>query len=228
MNSRQNPMRTVIIAVILGALAIGGYAIFTAKSDKNGTQQNAADTKAPDASTADTKPAETKTSDAPAPSAPAPDTKTPDAAAPAAKPADTKAADTSSAATPAAAPVDDLTRFDGKPYKVYPDGKVNFATYRGYNMYSSICIVCHGPAGLGSSFAPALVDSLKALSYDDFVGTVMNGRENITSVSNNVMPSFGTNPTVVKYIDSLYAYLKGRSDGAIGRGELNFAGSKNE
>ena len=105
---------------------------------------------------------------------------------------------------------------------------MNFATYRGYNMYSSICIVCHGPAGLGSSFAPALVDSLKALSYEDFVGTVMNGRENITSVSNNVMPSFGTNPTVVKYIDSLYAYLKGRSDGAIGRGELNFAGSKDE
>ena len=105
---------------------------------------------------------------------------------------------------------------------------MNFATYRGYNMYSSICFVCHGPAGLGSSFAPALVDSLKVLTYDDFVGTVMNGRENITSVSNNVMPSFGTNPTVVKYIDSLYAYLKGRADGAIGRGELNFAGSKDE
>ncbi|MFZ0692589.1 MAG: cytochrome c, partial [Alphaproteobacteria bacterium] len=225
---RQNPMRKVIIAVILGALAIGAYAIFTANSDKSGRQQSAADTKAPDANTVEKKAAETKTSDTAASSAPAPDAKTADTAAPAAKPADSKAADTNTAANPAAAPVDDLTRFDGKPYKVYPDGKVNFATYRGYNMYSSICFVCHGPAGLGSSFAPALVESLKVLSYEDFVGTVMNGRENITSVSNNVMPSFGTNPTIVKYIDSLYAYLKGRSDGAIGRGELEFAGPKDE
>ena len=61
MNSRQNPMRMVIIAVILGALAIGAYVIFTANSDQKGPQQSAADTKAPDASTADTKAAETKT-----------------------------------------------------------------------------------------------------------------------------------------------------------------------
>jgi len=74
-------------------------------------------------------------------------------------------------------------------------------------MYSSICIVCHGPDAMGSSFAPALVDSLKVLSYDDFVATVMNGRVNISSTSNNAMPSFGDNPTVAKYIDSLYAYL---------------------
>ena len=212
----MTPVRTAIIAVILGALAIGAYAIFTANSDKNGPRQSAADTKAPDASVA-AKPAETKAAEA----------KTSDAGAPAVKPADTKPADTSAAAT-SAAPVDNLTRFDGKPYKIYPDGKVNFSTYRGYNMYSSICFVCHGPSALGSSFAPALVDSLKVLTYEDFVGTVMNGRENITSVSNNVMPSFGTNPTVVKYIDSLYAYLKGRADGAIGRGELNFAGPKDE
>jgi mono/diheme cytochrome c family protein len=113
------------------------------------------------------------------------------------------------------------------PYKIFPSGKVDFNTYRGYNMYSSICFVCHGPDAKGSSFAPRLMDSLKYLSYEDFVATVMNGRENITSVSNNAMPSFGENPTVVKYIDSLYAYIKGRADGAIKAGIPEWEGPKN-
>jgi len=107
-----------------------------------------------------------------------------------------------------------------------PDGKVNFATYRGYNLYASVCHVCHGHAGLGSSFAPSLVDSLKSMSYEDFVTVVMNGRQNITSATTNVMPSFGDNPSVVKYIDSINAYLKARSDGAIGDGDVLWEGPK--
>ncbi len=121
---------------------------------------------------------------------------------------------------------DPQTRYDGKPYKIYPDGKVNFATFRGYNIYASVCHVCHGYSALGSSFAPALKESLKDLTYEDFIATVMNGRENITSTSNNVMPSFGENKTIVKYIDSIYAYLKGRADGAIGVGDTEYEGPK--
>lgn len=131
------------------------------------------------------------------------------------------------AAVGAAAP-DAVRRFNGKPYKLYPDGKVNFATYRGYNLYASVCHVCHGHAALGSSFAPSLVDSLKSMSYEDFVTVVMNGRQNITSATTNVMPSFGDNPTVAKYIDSLYAYLKARSDGAIGDGDIQWEGPKDQ
>lgn len=122
----------------------------------------------------------------------------------------------------------DVTRFDGKPYKLYPDGKVNFATYRGYNMYASVCHVCHGHAGLGSSFAPSLVDSLKTMSYEDFVTVVMNGRQDITSATTDVMPPFGDNPSVSKYIDSIYAYLKARSDGAIGDSDVEWQGPKDE
>jgi len=123
---------------------------------------------------------------------------------------------------------DDVTRFNGKPYKLYPDGKVNFSTYRGYNLYASVCHVCHGHAGLGSSFAPSLVDSLKSMSYADFITVVMNGRQDITSATTNVMPSFGDNPTVAKYIDSIYAYLKARSDGAIGDGDIQWEGPKDQ
>jgi hypothetical protein len=32
------------------------------------------------------------------------------------------------------------------------------------------------------------------------------------------MPAFGTTEDVVNHIDDIYAYLKARSDGAIGRG----------
>ena len=50
---------------------------------------------------------------------------------------------------------------DGKPYKVYPAGKVNFSTYPGCNPYPSVCHVCHGHAAVRSSFAPSLLDSPK-------------------------------------------------------------------
>lgn len=114
------------------------------------------------------------------------------------------------------------------PYKVYPDGKLNFAVRRGYNMFHSICYVCHGFEARGSSFAPNLIESMKTLTYEDFVTVVMNGRENITSTSNNVMPSFGENKSVVKYIDSLYAWLKARADGAVAEGDPPWEGPKTE
>jgi hypothetical protein len=32
------------------------------------------------------------------------------------------------------------------------------------------------------------------------------------------MPSFGTDPNVMCYLDDIYTYLKARSDGVVGRG----------
>jgi methanol metabolism-related c-type cytochrome len=105
-----------------------------------------------------------------------------------------------------------------KPYKIAPDGTVNWPVYSGYRRYHSDCHVCHGPDGMGSSFAPALVQSLKTLSYDQFIDTVTNGKKEVSTSADKVMPSFGVNPNVMCFIDDLYAYLKARSDGAIGRG----------
>ena len=62
---------------------------------------------------------------------------------------------------------------DGNPtYKIAPDGTVDWYTYSGFRRYHSECHVCHGPNGDGSSFAPALKDSLKRISYGDFLGIV--------------------------------------------------------
>lgn len=104
-----------------------------------------------------------------------------------------------------------------KPYSIV-NGKVDKGTYNGWRRYHSSCHTCHGPDGLGSSYAPSLVDSLKTMSYEDFTEVVINGRENVSTSQQNVMPAFGTVMDVATYIDDIYAYLKARSDGALGRG----------
>lgn len=104
-----------------------------------------------------------------------------------------------------------------RPY-VVEDGKVDQGTYNGFRRYHSDCHVCHGPDGLGSSFAPGLIDSLKALSFDEFIGIVAQGRESIAGGKVLKMPGFASNPNVMDHIQDIYAYLKARSDGAIGRG----------
>ena len=100
------------------------------------------------------------------------------------------------------------------PYQV-KDGKVDKATYNGYRRFGNACERCHGQGGAGSSFAPSLTKALKTMSYDDFVETVINGRQNLANGQNKVMPAFGTNVDVVTYMDDIYGYLKARSDGAL-------------
>ncbi len=122
---------------------------------------------------------------------------------------------------PAAGP-DEMGKYtdkDGNPtYNVKPDGTVDWITFSGFKRYHSECHVCHGPNGGGSSYAPALVDSVKRLSYDDFKAIIIQGKRDVNTASNLVMPSFGTNVNVVCFIDDIWAYLKAVSDGAIPQG----------
>src|ERR1700686_493237 len=83
---------------------------------------------------------------------------------------------------------------DGNPtYKISGEGVVDWYTYSGFRRYHSDCHVCHGPNGEGSSYAPALADSLKTVNYSDFINIVTNGRKNVDAANDKVMPSFGTN-----------------------------------
>jgi methanol metabolism-related c-type cytochrome len=108
---------------------------------------------------------------------------------------------------------------DGNPtYKVDKDGKLDFYSYIGFVRYSANCLQCHGPDGLGSTYAPALVDSLKNINYNDFMATVASGKKDVTAAQQLVMPALGENKNVMCYIDAIYVYLRGRSTGAIGRG----------
>ena len=105
---------------------------------------------------------------------------------------------------------------DEEKYYTIEDGKVDQGTYNGWRRYHASCHTCHGPDGLGSSYAPSLVDA--PMSYEDFTEVVINGRENVSSSQQSVMPAFGNVMDVATYIDDIYAYVQARADGALDRG----------
>lgn len=95
------------------------------------------------------------------------------------------------------------------PYKVVDGYKVDDFTMTGFRTWrAAACDRCHG-ANQEGMVGPSLVASLKTLSKDDFVKTLKDGR------LEKGMPSWAENKQVMGNIDALYAYLKGRSDGAI-------------
>lgn len=104
--------------------------------------------------------------------------------------------------------------FDAKgdpTYNVGADGTVDWYTFSGYRRYHAECHVCHGPNGGGSTYAPALKDSVKRFNYAEFAGIVIGGRQN----GNSVMPAFADNKNASCYIDDLYVYLRALSTGAV-------------
>jgi mono/diheme cytochrome c family protein len=100
------------------------------------------------------------------------------------------------------------------PYKVVDGYKVDAFTMKGFRAWrAAACDRCHG-ANQEGMVGPSLINSLKTLPKEEFVKVVRDGR------LDKGMQSFGTNKQVMDNIDSLYAYLKGRSDGAITRAKV--------
>ena len=111
---------------------------------------------------------------------------------------------------------------DGNPtYKVEKDGTVDWYTYIGFTRYSAECLRCHGPDGMGSTYAPALMDSMKHLDYSAFYATVAGGKQAVSSSQNLVMPALGADKNVMCFVDEIYTYLRARADGAVDRGRPN-------
>jgi mono/diheme cytochrome c family protein len=103
---------------------------------------------------------------------------------------------------------------DGTPYKVADGNKVDKATFDGWRTWRALaCERCHGAQQQGL-VGPSLLESLKHLSKDEFKQTLLKGRPQ------KGMPNFDGSKMVTENIDGLYAYLKGRSDGAIQPGHL--------
>jgi methanol metabolism-related c-type cytochrome len=122
---------------------------------------------------------------------------------------------------PAAVKEEDGKYFDkdsNPTYSLKPDGTVDWYTFSGFRRYHSDCHVCHGPDGMGSSYAPALKDTLNTSTYNDFMGVVAGGKKVVSSAQNLVMPSFGLNKNVMCYADDIFVYLRARANDAIGRG----------
>jgi mono/diheme cytochrome c family protein len=101
-----------------------------------------------------------------------------------------------------------------KPYTVVDGYKVDAETMKGFRAWrAAACDRCHG-ANQEGLVGPSLINSLKTLSKEEFAKTVANGR------LEKGMVSFSGSPTVMENMDQLYAYLKGRSDGAITRAKV--------
>ncbi len=117
---------------------------------------------------------------------------------------------------------------DGKPmdeagnptYEISADGTADWYTWRGYKKYGANCLQCHGPDGMGSSFAPNLTDQLQKIDYFKFAGIIVSGQQNQWNPSgNSIMPAWGEDPNVMCSMDAIYVYLRARADGVVGRGE---------
>jgi mono/diheme cytochrome c family protein len=93
-------------------------------------------------------------------------------------------------------------------YKVDPGTLEGFRTWR-----AAACDRCHG-ANQQGLVGPSLIESLKTLSRADFDKTLLDGR------LEKGMPSWKESKAVVDHLNQLYAYLKGRSDGAITRAKV--------
>ncbi len=100
-------------------------------------------------------------------------------------------------------------------YRVAEGTKVDAKTMEGFRTWrAAACDRCHG-ANQEGLVGPSLVNSLKVLTKEEFVKTVTLGR------LEKGMQSFGNSPVVMNNIDNLYAYLKGRSDGAITKAKVS-------
>lgn len=101
-------------------------------------------------------------------------------------------------------------------YHVAPRDTVNQDTYQGWKQYELNCARCHGEFGVGSSFAPALIASLKPggtiPTPESFITTVCAGRPE------KGMPGWCALGLEMDQIQRIYLYLKDRADGKIGVG----------
>lgn len=100
-------------------------------------------------------------------------------------------------------------------YTVVDGTMVDENTLKGFRTWrAAACDRCHG-ANQEGMVGPSLIESLKVLSKEDFVKTVRDGR------LEKGMVSFSGSQQVMDNMDHLYAYLKGRSDGAITKAKVS-------
>jgi hypothetical protein len=85
--------------------------------------------------------------------------------------------------------------------------------YQGWKQFELNCARCHGEYGVGTSFAPALIVSLKdggtIPNEAAFIAVVCQGRPD------KGMPSWCQLGLEMDKIQNIYAYLKLRADGKV-------------
>ena len=115
--------------------------------------------------------------------------------------------------TPSPAPAAESQAVLADPYHPPPRDTVEAPLYKGWQQYMLQCSRCHGEEGQGTTFAPSLLVALRpdghVPSREEFLSILTKGRED------KGMPSAGKMGVDSVYLDGLYEYLKGRSDGRL-------------
>lgn len=144
-------------------------------------------------------------------------------------------------ATLTAAAAENSAEKQEKPYRVI-DGKVDEATFLGWQAFHSACHTCHGVDASGTSVAPNLVERVKGLSARDFTIKVLTSYRLVfpsgevtgddpTALRSGfveevlrrergelVMPAWEGDQKMHPHVLDLYAYLRARADGVLGPG----------
>jgi mono/diheme cytochrome c family protein len=99
------------------------------------------------------------------------------------------------------------------PYHPAARDTLSVEAYQGWKQFELNCSRCHGEYAVGTSFAPALVVSLRdggtIPTKEIFIQTVCAGRPE------KGMPSWCALGLELDKINNIYAYVKGRADGKI-------------
>lgn len=98
---------------------------------------------------------------------------------------------------------------------VVEDGHVDASTMMGWEVYTGTCMACHGPDGVGSSFAPSLIRVVDRRSFEDFAITIAEG---LSIRPGMVMPSFAEDARVMSHVVDIWNYLGARLEGGLPRG----------
>lgn len=103
-----------------------------------------------------------------------------------------------------------------KQAREVPKDTIPQDAYSGWKQYELNCSRCHGEFGVGTTFAPALIASLKdggtIPDQGAFISVVCQGRKE------KGMPSWCEAGLEPDKMLNMYAYLKLRADGKVGGG----------
>lgn len=133
-------------------------------------------------------------------------------------PSSATASATVPAATPAAADTQGGVDWDSyrKQTEAVPRDTLAPSVYDGWKQFELNCSRCHGEFGVGTSFGPSLVVSLKnggtVPDYATFLTVVCGGRKE------KGMPAWCELGLEQDKIQEIYSYLKLRADGKVGVG----------
>lgn len=79
---------------------------------------------------------------------------------------------------------------------------------QGRSLHQQWCVRCHGSITGDGLTGPNLTKSVAALSKEEFIDIVTNGK----NVGNGVMPSWNKNPRVMSGMEKLYGFLLANSE----------------